>query len=67
MTFYQLTCYTKLYNAAMGYIDKSSVTHQEAEVAIEVLKKLADERIDWKKKKKELYKTLADIAKKMLK
>lgn len=67
MTFYQLTCYTKLYNAAMGYIDKSSVTNQEAEVAIEVLKKLADERNDWTDEQKELYKSIADIAKEMLK
>lgn len=38
MTFYQLTCYTKIYNAAMGYIDRRSVTQQEIEVAIEVLR-----------------------------
>jgi len=67
MTFYQLTCYTKLYNAAMGYIDRSSVTRQEVEVAIEVLKKLADERNDWTDEQKELYKSIADIAKEMLK
>lgn len=65
MTFYQLTCYTKLYNAAMGYIDRSSVTRQEVEVAIEVLKKLADERNDWTDEQKELYKSIADIAKEM--
>lgn len=67
MTFYQLTCYTKLYNAAMGYIDRRSITHHEIEVAIEVLKKLAEERDDWTNEQKELYKTLADIAKEMLK
>lgn len=67
MNFYQLTCYTKLYNAAMGYIDRSSVTRQEVEVAIEVLKKLADERNDWTDEQKELYKSIADIAKEMLK
>lgn len=65
MTFYQLTCYTKTYNAAMGYIDRRSVTQQEIEVAIEVLKKLADERDDWTDEQKELYKSIADIAKKM--
>lgn len=37
MTFYQLTCYTKTYSAAMGYIDRHSVTKQEIEVTIEVL------------------------------
>ena len=67
MTFYQLTCYTKLYNAAMGYIDRNSVTHHEVEVAIEVLKKLADKRDEWTNEQKELYKALADIAKEMLK
>lgn len=65
MTFYQLTCYTKIYNAAMGDIDRRSVTQQEIEVAIEVLKKLADERDDWTDEQKELYKSIADIAKKM--
>ena len=65
MTFYQLTCYTKIYNAAMGHIDRRSVTQQEIEVAIEVLKKLADERDDWTDEQKELYKSIADIAKKM--
>ncbi len=65
MTFYQLTCYTKIYNAAIGYIDKRLVTQQEIEVAIEVLKKLADERDDWTDEQKELYKFIADISKKM--
>lgn len=64
MTFFELNCYAKVYNAAMGFIDRNSVTSQEIEVTMEILKKMVDERDDWTDEQKELYKALADYIKK---
>ena len=63
MTFYELTCCNKLYNAALGYIDRNSITKHEAKIALEVLKSIADNRNDWTKEQKEQYKKLIEIAK----
>ncbi len=66
MTFFELNCYAKVYNAAMGFIDRNSVTRQEIEVTMEILKKMVDERDDWTDEQKELYKALADYIKKKM-
>lgn len=66
MTFFELNCYAKVYNAAMGFIDRNSVTSQEIEVTMEILKKMVDERDDWTDEQKELYKALADYIKKKM-
>lgn len=64
MTFYELNCYTKVYNAALGYIDRNSVSKEEIKVTIEVLKEFVNEREDWTDEEKEIYKILADYVKK---
>ncbi len=66
MTFFELNCYAKVYNAALGYIDRNSVTRQEVEVTMELLKKMADNRDDWTDEEKEVYKALADYVKKRI-
>lgn len=63
MSFFELTCCNKLYAAALGYIDRNSVTEHEAKVALEVLKRMAENRDDWTEEQKEQYKKLIEIAK----
>lgn len=67
MNFYEMICFAKVYNAVMGQMPLTSVTKQEAEVAIEVLKKMADNRNDWTQEEKECYKQIADFAKEYIK
>lgn len=66
MTFYEMICFAKVYNAAFGLADKRTVTNQEIDVVIELLKKLADGRSDWSQEQKDIYKAIADYAKKQI-
>lgn len=63
MSFYELTCCNKLYAAALGYIDRNSVTKHEAKAALESLKRMAENRDDWTKGQREMYKNLIEFAK----
>ena len=67
MTFYDLICFAKVYCAAFGITDQRTVTNQEIDVAIEVLKENADNRSDWTQEQKETYKAIADYAKSQIK
>lgn len=67
MTLYEMICFAKVYNAALGLPDKRSVTTQEIDIVIELLKKNADNRIDWTQEQKDIYKAIADYAKDRIK
>ena len=67
MTPYEEICVTRVYQAAIGTIDRKSITKEEIDITIEILKKHADERHDWNDQQKEAYKLLADYAKEQIK
>ena len=62
-TEYELSCYNKVLGAALGKVDRSTVTKQEFDITVELLKKNADNRSDWTEEQKRDYKILADYVK----
>lgn len=62
-TEYELNCYNKVLGAALGKVDRSTVTKQEFDITVELLKKNADNRSDWTEEQKRNYKILADYVK----
>lgn len=58
---------SRVYNAALGIIDRKTVTKHEIDITIEILKKYADDREDWTDDQKEAYKLLADYTKEQIK
>ena len=67
MTPYEELCVTRVYQAALGTIDRKTITKKEIDITVEVLKKHADYRNDWNDQQKEAYKLLADFAKEQIK
>ena len=67
MTFGEMISFAKMFNVVLGLASPASVTNHERELAYEAMKKLADNRADWTQEQKELYKLIADFAKKQLK
>lgn len=67
MTLYEMICFAKLFAVATGKEPKDTLTSQELEIGSEALKKLADQRLDWTKEQKDLYKMLVDAAKELSK
>jgi len=67
MTPHEKYCITRVYNAALGTIDKKTITKYELDITIEILKEYADERDDWTHEQKEAYKLLADYVKEQIK
>ena len=67
MTPYEELCVTRVYQAALGTIDRKTITKKEIDITVEVLKKYADDRNDWNDQQKEAYKLLADFAKEQIK
>ena len=67
MTPYEEICVTRVYQAALGTIDRKTITEKEIDITIEVLKKHADKRNDWNDQQKEAYKLLADYVKERIK
>lgn len=65
MYFFEMICFSKVLCAAMGLINRNTITKQEADIACEVLKKIADNRNDWVPEQKELYKVAVDIVKEL--
>ena len=63
MSFYELICFTKVYNAAFGFAPRTSVSKEEINITFEVLKKMADNRLGWSQEQKEIYKLLVDFVK----
>lgn len=67
MTPHEEYCVARVYNAALGIIDRKTITKHELDITIEILKKYADDREDWTDDQKEAYKLLADYAKEQIK
>lgn len=67
MNFYEYISFAKVYNAAMNPQYRSSVSITDIDVTIEILKKMADNRLDWSDEQKEAYKLLADYVKERIK
>lgn len=67
MTPYEELCVTRVYQAALGTIDRKTITKKEIDITVEALKKHADDRNDWNDQQKEVYKLLADFAKEQIK
>ncbi len=67
MTPHEEYCVARVYNAALGIIDRKTITKHEIDITIEILKKYADNRDDWTENQKEAYKLLADYAKEQIK
>jgi len=67
MTPYEMFCLSKLFYITMGMMDRRNITHDEVEIACEVLKKMADQRYDWNDQQKNYYKFLVDFAKELSK
>jgi hypothetical protein len=59
----ELNCYNKVLGAALRKVDRSTVTKQEFDITVELLKKNADNRSDWTEEQKRDYKILADSVK----
>ena len=67
MTPYEMLCLSKLFYITMGMMDRRNITHDEVEIACELLKKMADQRYDWNDQQKNYYKFLVDFAKELSK
>ena len=67
MSFYEMICFAKVYSAALSGRPLNSVTKQEVDVTLEVLKTMADGRNDWTQEDKECYKQIVDFAKEYIK
>ena len=67
MTPHEEYCVARVYNAALGIIDRKTITKHEIDITIEILKKYADDRDDWTEDQKEAYKLIADYAKEQIK
>ena len=63
MSIYEQLCVTKLFYAAMGMMERQTITLDEFDIACEALKHLADQRRDWTEQQKYFYKWLVDYAK----
>jgi hypothetical protein len=63
ITIEELVCFTKVLSVFMGVMSPAEVSRQEKELAIEAMKKMAENRDDWTHEQKETYKVLADIVK----
>lgn len=67
MNFCDFVSFAKVYNAAMNPQHRDFVSNAEIEVAVEILKKMADNRYDWSDEQKSIYKLLADFSKEQIK
>lgn len=66
ITFYELVSFAKVFSKAFAIDRRMSVTKEEEKAAIEVLKKINENRADWTQEQKETYKAFADLAKEMV-
>lgn len=67
LNFFELMSFAKLFSVAMGYAPPQSVSKQEYDMCVEILKRNADNQIYWTQEQKQTYKLCADIVKEMYK
>ena len=63
VTFEEMLCFAKVYSIFLGMASPSSVSRHEKDLAIEAMKKMADNRNDWTQEQKDVYKAIADLVK----
>ena len=63
LTFGEMIGFAKVYSVCLGMLSPATVSKQEKELAVEAMKKMADDRRDWTEEQKILYKMLADFVK----
>lgn len=66
ITFFELVSFAKVFSKTFAIDRRVSVTREEGKAAIEVLKKISENRNDWTQEQKETYKAFADLAKEMV-
>ena len=66
ITFFELLSFAKAFSKTFAMDQRISMTKEEAKAAFEVLKKINENRTDWTQEQKEVYKTVADLAKEMV-
>lgn len=66
ITFHELVSFAKVFSKAFAIDRRMSVTKEEEKAAIEVLKKINENRADWTQEQKETYKAFADLAKEIV-
>ncbi|SDA32321.1 hypothetical protein SAMN02910447_03511 [Ruminococcus sp. YE71] len=67
LSVYEKYCYYKTLCVALGGTGRATISKQEYDTAVEVLKKMADNRWDWTEEQKQQYKLLADYLKETFK
>jgi hypothetical protein len=66
LSFYELMSFAKTFSKFF-YLDRNvSATKEEQNAAVEVLKKMADNRGNWTQEQKESYKALVDFVKEVV-
>ena len=63
VTFEEMLCFAKVYSIFLGMASPSSASKREKDLAVEAMKKMADNRNDWTQEQKEIYKAIADLVK----
>ena len=67
MNPYEQKCLTKVVLAAMGIVDRRTVTHIELETTFKALESFTDNNPNWNENQKDFYKTLVNIVKELMK
>ena len=63
VTFEEMLCFAKVYSIFLGMTSPSSLSRHEKGLAIDAMKKIADNRNDWTQEKNDVYKAIADLVK----
>ena len=66
ITFFELVSFAKVFSKTFAIDRRVSVTREEGKAAIEVLKKINENRSNWTQEQKETYQAFADFAKEMV-
>ena len=67
MNLYEQSCLTKVVLAAIGIVDRRTVTRIELETTFKALESFADNNQDWNENQKDFYKILVNIVKELMK
>lgn len=67
MNLYEQSCVSKVFLAAMGVIDRRTVTNIELETTFKALEIFADNNSNWNESQKEFYKFLVNFVKELMK
>ena len=67
MNLYEQSCVSKVFLAAMGVIDRRTVTNIELETTFKALEIFADNNSNWNESQKEFYKFLVNYDKELMK